>query len=509
MSAAVTTRRRANGSYRWVQVGDGREANITIEQAARRFRLSAHETELLRDGVPVRDLTPVPSRGAHVQPYENPRRKRNLFGFGGGRKVVTIEEVRDLQKETADSQCRHGEYRAAQRTVKQSPRRFARARGMRLEGGLDRVKQRVKLRGAKKLESLAAKLRGNPEHPQSDLVPYNVAEDFTAPTDAERWYHLTVPALEALKNALEDERFYRRETADAPDGRHRRDLLALSQAIEEAKAFGARVFVSHDPGGWYFAKERGENPSGIEFVVGRPKGETTTRVQSVLFDARRWTVEAAKRWLRENGFSSPAVDRGGPRAHELRFRQRPPAEFQPDSFRTIPAGRHARGRRNPEDEAAQAAELFETFQGREPEEILELHRQQVERRDYAKLGDLVTLTVLAPGGKECKFEFAGDDVIVASSANAHQLYLLGGNQDLRPLLGEMGVDATKDFVELGPCLEIEYFTHKALDNFEPVRYYHRFGEETKEVPVLAFDQLNLQLILVGGAYEVKAEGIVN
>lgn len=454
-------------------------------------------------------MSPRPHRGAAT-------RKRNLFGLGGGRKVMTADEIRELQKETADSHCRHGDYKAAQRTVRQSPKSFARGRGLKVEGAIDRAAKRARGKAASALESLASKIKGNPDTPDGDLTLFNPAADAAAPPSD--WYRLSAPALEALRRGLADPNFYHRESPRAPAGRQDRDLVALDQAIEAARDRRAVIYVAHDHHGWYVAEEdtTQPNPGGIEFVIGRPKGRTTTEVQSVLFDARLWNVEQAKRWLRDNGFAAPQVDRGGARAHELRFRQLQPSEFQSGSFRTIPAGRHVagahrrgRGRRNPEDEAEQAAELFETFQGRAPQEILELHRQQVERKDYAKLGDLVSLTVLGPKGRECKFEFPGDDVIVASSANAHQLYLLGGNQDIRALLSDLDIDASKDFIEVGPCVEIEYFSHKALDHFEPVRYYHRFGEETKDVPVLAFDQLNLQMILVGGAYEVKAEGIVN
>ena len=75
---------------------------------------------------------------------------------------------------------------------------------------------------------------------------------------------------------------------------------------------------------------------GIQFVVGRLKGQTTTTVQSVLFDKGQWTLAQARTWLREHEFRAPAVDETEER---LRFRQREPGEFEPGSLRTISAGR--------------------------------------------------------------------------------------------------------------------------------------------------------------------------
>ena len=74
---------------------------------------------------------------------------------------------------------------------------------------------------------------------------------------------------------------------------------------------------------------------GIQFVVGRLKGQTTTTVQSVLFDKARWNVADARTWLGEHNFKAPEVDET---ENRLRFRQREPGEFEPGSLRTISAG---------------------------------------------------------------------------------------------------------------------------------------------------------------------------
>jgi hypothetical protein len=55
----------------------------------------------------------------------------------------------------------------------------------------------------------------------------------------------------------------------------------------------------------------------------------------VLFDRRRWTLTAARQWLREHKYKVPTVDTT---AEYYRFRQRPPFAFQKGTFRTISFG---------------------------------------------------------------------------------------------------------------------------------------------------------------------------
>lgn len=39
---------------------------------------------------------------------------------------------------------------------------------------------------------------------------------------------------------------------------------------------------------------------GIKAVIGKPKGQDTTEVQSYLFDKDKWTLEKAKAWFKEH-----------------------------------------------------------------------------------------------------------------------------------------------------------------------------------------------------------------
>ncbi len=83
---------------------------------------------------------------------------------------------------------------------------------------------------------------------------------------------------------------------------------------------------------------------GIQFVIGRLKGETTTTVQSVLFDKENWMVARARAWLKDNDFKSGNLDETEER---LRFRQRDPGDFKAGSFRTIEAGERRTTKRLP------------------------------------------------------------------------------------------------------------------------------------------------------------------
>lgn len=184
------------------------------------------------------------------------------------------------------------------------------------------------------------------------------------------------------------------------------------------------------------------------------------------------------------------------------------------SWRIVEQNPRGRGRRRnsaaADDELAEAGAAFERFQGRRPTDVLDVDTEVSAPPVLSKLGDLVSLTVLTLDGSKKKISFSQEDrVIAAQNPSGDQIYFVGGNQDVRPLLKDLGVDASKDLVELGQCVEIEYFTRKSLDNFQAVRYYHQFGEESGVIPTLAFDQPDLRLELIGGEYYIRPEGIRN
>jgi len=59
-------------------------------------------------------------------------------------------------------------------------------------------------------------------------------------------------------------------------------------------------------------------------------------IQSILFDKEKWTLEKAKKWLKEHNYRNDKTDETD---EYYRFRQRDPNDFVEDSFRTIDWGK--------------------------------------------------------------------------------------------------------------------------------------------------------------------------
>jgi hypothetical protein len=172
-------------------------------------------------------------------------------------------------------------------------------------------------------------------------------------------------------------------------------------------------------------------------------------------------------------------------------------------------------RRNPDLEAE--AEMYRIFHGRAPEREIEYEELLEIRSKFAEMGKLLELrfdldgeTSLRAGESVSRSEIPLTDfgaTQAVCTADGTNIYFLGGDQKVD--LSQLSIESDKDYVELGPCTYIKYFTKKGFHNFEPVEYWHRFGEENGIRPVLAYDSLNRKLFLIGGDYSVKAEGITN
>jgi hypothetical protein len=94
--------------------------------------------------------------------------------------------------------------------------------------------------------------------------------------------------------------------------------------------------------------------------------------------------------------------------------------------------------------------------------------------------------------------------LLSSNEDGTQLYLVGGDQSLDiSTLGIEGDAATKELVTIGDVCKVYYETEKDFDKFETIQYHHELGEETGELPVLAYDRLNKRLLFVGGAYRIE------
>jgi hypothetical protein len=160
-----------------------------------------------------------------------------------------------------------------------------------------------------------------------------------------------------------------------------------------------------------------------------------------------------------------------------------------------------RVRRRNAAETEQAVRLFEAFHGKDASKIAEKQVSAALRKDYTALGNLIYLKVLTPVGQAAAFHFEDDGVTLASSPDGKQLYCIGGRQNLLPLLDE--ASSQKDFIDLGECLEVAYLARKIHSNYEPVEWFHKFGERAGSTrPQLMFDKLKKQIFFVGGEYSI-------
>ncbi len=168
-------------------------------------------------------------------------------------------------------------------------------------------------------------------------------------------------------------------------------------------------------------------------------------------------------------------------------------------------------RRNQADggDLRQAVSLFETFHGRNAEEIAEKQESAKMRLEYTSLGDLDYLIVQPEGKKAVQINFEGDGVKLASAPNGRQLYAIGGNQNLSSLLEKFTDDPEKDFIDLGEGIEVEYTARKIHNNFEPTEWFHKFGEKNGALPRLMYDKLKRRVFFVGGEYFIDTRDAVS
>jgi len=131
------------------------------------------------------------------------------------------------------------------------------------------------------------------------------------------------------------------------------------------------------------------------------------------------------------------------------------------------------------------------------------------RLEYTALGDLEYLIVKPEGGGAVQINFEGDGVKLASSPNGKQLYLIGGTQNLSSMLDKFTDDPEKDFIDLGEGREVQYLARKIHGDFQPVSWYHKFGEENGALPRLMYDKLKRRIFFVGGEYYIDTSNAVS
>jgi hypothetical protein len=161
---------------------------------------------------------------------------------------------------------------------------------------------------------------------------------------------------------------------------------------------------------------------------------------------------------------------------------------------------------------ADATDLYTQFHGRGPRRVTDTGLSVKDYDGHAELGQLGKMVSITIGGRGWRKTIgwgAREAPDLASEPDGKQLYIVGGSQNLDDGLRALPVKTDRHMIDLGFAYQVEYFSQKRFDNFQPVTYYHAFGEDTGERPRVVYDRRKKRIHLVGGAYKVKPEGIVN
>jgi hypothetical protein len=185
--------------------------------------------------------------------------------------------------------------------------------------------------------------------------------------------------------------------------------------------------------------------------------------------------------------------------------------FHPWTRRPKSRQKKAIRRQNPD-----AAGIREDFTG------LPVDREQVRQEphmpagDYAQLGKLLTLAVKPrTGGQVLDIRsnalIVSDERAQAEEGKLGPIWFVGGDQDVSAALPQFGtIERRGGIYELGEAREIHYEQRKEhVPHPEQDHWRHRFGEETNERPTVLYDAPHKRLLLEGGAYRIRREGIVN
>jgi hypothetical protein len=202
----------------------------------------------------------------------------------------------------------------------------------------------------------------------------------------------------------------------------------------------------------------------------------------------------------------------------MRARKKNPAELvimNPSELVLMGAnpGARTRGRKRNSSGLAGASQVYEEFHG-EPGKHVDTYIEPEPRpANLGQLGVLLDLYVKRDGGwKWGHLNLAGREIQVAGNVGRSQIYFVGGDQKItRGELSELGVDNTKEMIDLGECMRIDYRSKKAHVDGIASGYKHDFGDVTGRRPRLMYDRRGPQgrLFLVGGEYTIEPEGIVN
>jgi hypothetical protein len=249
-----------------------------------------------------------------------------------------------------------------------------------------------------------------------------------------------------------------------------------------------------------------------------------------------WVIKVASRWnpgipklrtllkrmtAEQQSELTRAIDRFYYAALDEGFK---PSEAQ--SFaekRSVPEAEKILKRNNPEpagdgsEEYQQALRTAELFHGRPVKEQIEVEEKIRTHDWYVSIGPLIKL-IIKPITKKPKkrvplpFHQTEDgQVHLFCSPDGLQFYLRGGDQELDLDAFGMGEGSKwyRDHILIGEAVEITYRDKKKFNSFKLTDWYHKLGEETGDKPTLAYDSFAKKLSIIGGAYRIEMQDLVD
>lgn len=176
-----------------------------------------------------------------------------------------------------------------------------------------------------------------------------------------------------------------------------------------------------------------------------------------------------------------------------------------------PRSRHTERWTNPS-----AATLREEFTGMPAEHVSIQSEPHMPAGDYAQLGELLALYVKPRhGGPVQQINFSKNArPLVLSDESGRQIWFAGGDQNISPSLDVFGRHPSQsvrgNLFELGEVRRIDYRQRKEhVTHPEHDEWRHDLGEENEIRPTLLFDTHAKRLLLQGGDYSIRREGIIN
>lgn len=189
---------------------------------------------------------------------------------------------------------------------------------------------------------------------------------------------------------------------------------------------------------------------------------------------------------------------------------------------------------NPDPHVAE--QVREAFVGEPADKITIYHEPHMRDGEYARLGQLVGISFKPVHGGQVQavgyykgaeriplLEAAkkmlplieapvlvSDDKVTFFEPWPKRIFFVGGEQDVAPMLDVAKHKQIGDHLwELGECRHIVYRERKWFDKFQLINYVHPFGEETGDKPTLLYNARIKRLLVGGGDYSVRPEGITN